>query len=97
MSVSRPHEAEAHAHPELGFVRKYIFSTDHKIIGIQFLFSTLIFLVIGGTAGLAGAHAARPGRTPSMPILGTLVARTAAATACRRSSTTCSSACTPRS
>jgi cytochrome c oxidase subunit 1 len=48
MSVSRPHEAEAHEHPEMGFVRKYIFSTDHKIIGIQFLFSTLIFLAIGG-------------------------------------------------
>src|SRR5215471_9468144 len=52
MSVSRPHEAEAHHHPEMGFVRKYIFSTDHKIIGIQFLFSTLIFLVIGGTLAL---------------------------------------------
>src|ERR687883_346610 len=48
MSVHLPHEAEAHEHPELGFVRKYIFSTDHKIIGIQFLFSTLIFLAIGG-------------------------------------------------
>src|SRR5579871_3022467 len=52
MSVSRPHEAEAHHHPEMGFVRKYIFSTDHKIIGIQFLFSTLIFLVIGGTLAM---------------------------------------------
>src|SRR5438445_2989578 len=52
MSVSRPHEAEAHQHPELSFVRKYIFSTDHKIIGIQFLFSTLIFLAIGGILAL---------------------------------------------
>jgi cytochrome c oxidase subunit 1 len=51
MSVSHPHEAAAH-HPELGFVRKYIFSTDHKIIGIQFLFSSLIFLVIGGLLAL---------------------------------------------
>jgi cytochrome c oxidase subunit 1 len=48
MSVSIPHEAEAHGHPELGFFRKYVFSTDHKIIGIQFLFSTLIFLGLGG-------------------------------------------------
>src|SRR5207237_8712773 len=48
MSVSLPHGAEAQKHPEMGFVRKYVFSTDHKIIGIQFLFSTLIFLVIGG-------------------------------------------------
>jgi len=48
MSVSLPHGAEAHPHPQLGFVRKYVFSTDHKIIGIQFLFSTLIFLALGG-------------------------------------------------
>jgi cytochrome c oxidase subunit 1 len=52
MSVSLPHEAEAHPHPELSFFRKYIFSTDHKIIGIQFLFSTLIFLAIGGTLAM---------------------------------------------
>src|SRR5215510_14412029 len=41
-----------HAHPELGFVRKYIFSTDHKIIGIQFLISAVIFLMIGGILAL---------------------------------------------
>lgn len=52
MSVSLPHEAGAHHHPEMGFVRKYIFSTDHKIIGIQFLFSTLIFLLLGGLLAL---------------------------------------------
>jgi cytochrome c oxidase subunit 1 len=53
MSVSKPHETEAHPHhPEMGFIRKYIFSTDHKIIGIQFLFSTLIFLFIGGFLAL---------------------------------------------
>src|SRR5438132_5563300 len=52
MSVGLPPEAEAHKHPEMGFVRKYVFSTDHKIIGIQFLFSTLIFLVIGGTLAM---------------------------------------------
>ncbi len=47
MSVG--HSPEIHvAHPELGFVRKYLFSTDHKIIGIQFLFSAVIFMAIGG-------------------------------------------------
>jgi cytochrome c oxidase subunit 1 len=30
------------------FIRKYIFSTDHKIIGIQFLVMSLFFLLIGG-------------------------------------------------
>jgi cytochrome c oxidase subunit I len=52
MSVSHSHPAEAHAHPELGFLRKYIFSEDHKVIGIQFLFSGLIFLFIGGALAL---------------------------------------------
>jgi len=39
--------AAADAH-ELSFVRKYIFSTDHKIIGIQFLLMSLLFLFVGG-------------------------------------------------
>jgi cytochrome c oxidase subunit 1 len=51
MSVGHSHSAEAHAHPELSFLRKYIFSEDHKIIGIQFLFTGLLFLLVGG--GLA--------------------------------------------
>jgi cytochrome c oxidase subunit 1 len=51
MSV-QPHTTEAHAHHELSFLRKYIFSEDHKIIGIQFLFSGLIFLIIGGLLAL---------------------------------------------
>src|SRR6516225_4249361 len=69
MSSSQPHAAEVHAHPEMGFVRKYIFSTDHKIIGIQFLFSTLIFLVIGGTlAMLVRAQLGWP--HAELPIIG---------------------------
>jgi cytochrome c oxidase subunit 1 len=35
-------------HHELGFVRTYIFSTDHKMIGRQFLFMGLLMLIIGG-------------------------------------------------
>jgi len=34
-------------HP-LPFWRKYVFSTDHKMIGIQFLFTSLFFLLVGG-------------------------------------------------
>jgi cytochrome c oxidase subunit I len=42
-------DAHGHAeHHELGFLKKYIFSADHKIIGIQFLFMGLFFMVIGG-------------------------------------------------
>ena len=44
-----PQEAHAHVHhDDRSFIRKYIFSTDHKIIGIQFLFMSLFFLIIGG-------------------------------------------------
>ena len=35
------------------FITRYIFSRDHKVIGIQFLFSTLIWLLIGGLLALA--------------------------------------------
>lgn len=41
---------EAHAH--LGFVRTYIFSTDHKMIGRQFLFLGLFMLILGGTMAM---------------------------------------------
>src|SRR5213595_3146000 len=34
------------------FIRKYIFSTDHKIIGIQFLLMSLVFLFVGGTLAM---------------------------------------------
>src|ERR1043165_8424847 len=40
--------AHSHTHHELSFLRKYIFSEDHKIIGIQFLFTSIIFLGLGG-------------------------------------------------
>jgi cytochrome c oxidase subunit 1 len=38
--------ADAH-HEELGFWRKYIFSTDHKVIGIQYALTGLTFLLFG--------------------------------------------------
>ncbi|REK31479.1 MAG: cytochrome c oxidase subunit I [Planctomycetota bacterium] len=40
-------------HSEPGFISKYVFSLDHKIIGLQFLFSTLIWFLIGGLLALA--------------------------------------------
>ena len=36
----------------MSFWRKYIFSTDHKIIGIQFLFVSLFFLLVGGVLAM---------------------------------------------
>ena len=43
--------AEVHADTR-SFVRKYVFSTDHKIIGIQFLIMSLIFLLLGGVLAM---------------------------------------------
>ncbi|MCY3704986.1 MAG: cbb3-type cytochrome c oxidase subunit I, partial [Gammaproteobacteria bacterium] len=40
-------DAHAHAH-EMPWIRRYVFSTDHKIIAIQFLLMSLFFLVVGG-------------------------------------------------
>jgi cytochrome c oxidase subunit 1 len=42
--------APAHVHEEhheLGFWRKYVFSTDHKTIGIQYALTALVFLFFG--------------------------------------------------
>ena len=40
------HEAQGH-HQPLGFIRTYIFSLDHKMIGRQFLFQGLFMIVVG--------------------------------------------------
>src|SRR5437867_6062393 len=41
-----------HAHPQLGFWRKYVFSTDHKIIGIQYMITAMAMAVVGGTLSM---------------------------------------------
>src|SRR6516225_5768393 len=45
-ALTHPHVQEAH-HEEAGFWSKYIFSTDHKIIGIQYGLTALCFLFFG--------------------------------------------------
>jgi cytochrome c oxidase subunit 1 len=40
------------AHVEHGFVRTYMFSTDHKMIGRQYLFYGLFMMIIGGLLAL---------------------------------------------
>src|SRR5437588_157583 len=72
-------DAQEHAHAhEMGFLKKYIFSGDHKIIGIQFLFVGLMFFVVGGLlAMLVRWQLAWPSAslTPGhpVPILGKLL------------------------
>ena len=60
------HDEHAHA---AGFLRTYVFSLDHKIIGLQFLFSTLIWFLVGGFLALGIRwQLAFPWRP--MPLLG---------------------------
>jgi len=41
--------ARAAHEPELGFWQKYVFSQDHKVIGIQYCITALLFLLFGFT------------------------------------------------
>jgi len=47
VAATPAHAAEIH-HGDLGFWRTYIFSTDHKMIGRQFLFLGLFMMILGG-------------------------------------------------
>ncbi len=51
VAADAAHAVHAH-HEELGFLRTYVFSTDHKMIGRQFLFLGLLMLLIGGTLAM---------------------------------------------
>jgi len=43
-----------HIHPEpTSFIRKYVFSTDHKVIAKQFVWAGLLFLAFGGLLAMA--------------------------------------------
>ena len=62
------HESHDHHHEE-SFVRKYLFSLDHKMIGKQFLiFSLIMFMIGGGLAMLFRWQLAWPDKP--LPIIG---------------------------
>ncbi|MBN1204761.1 MAG: cbb3-type cytochrome c oxidase subunit I [Myxococcaceae bacterium] len=51
MSASAPAGTDSsapHGHPEEGFFRKYLWSTDHKIIAMQYLLTGMAMALIGG-------------------------------------------------
>ena len=64
------HSHGGHAHGS--FWTTYVFSKDHKVIGIQFLFSTLIWFFIGGLLAL-GVRWQLAYPWSDMPILGKLL------------------------
>ena len=76
--------AEQHIHPEpTSFVRRYVFSTDHKVIAKQFLWYGLFFLAVGGTlAMMIRWQSAIPGT--AFPVLGELALAREPAAPCRR-------------
>jgi cytochrome c oxidase subunit 1 len=61
-----------HRHPApTGFIRKYIFSVDHKVIGIQYIMLALAAVAVGMTMSLLmRLNLSWPGT--SWPILETL-------------------------
>src|SRR5438445_7084693 len=72
-SLETHHDPHAHAaeheHHELGWWRKYVFSTDHKVIGIQYGFTGLIFLFFGfSLMMLMRWQLAYPGK--ALPVIG---------------------------
>jgi cytochrome c oxidase subunit 1 len=68
-----PHtEAHDSHHHELGFLQKYVFSTDHKIIGIQYGVTALLFLLFGlGLMTMMRWSIAYPNQP--MPLVGGLL------------------------
>jgi cytochrome c oxidase subunit I len=62
-----------HIHPEpTSFLKKHVFSTDHKVIAKQFLWSGLLFLAFGGAlAMLIRWQWAFPGEP--VPVVGSLL------------------------
>src|SRR5436305_6100755 len=66
------HHDEVHRHPApTGFIRKYIFSVDHKVIGIQYIMLALTAVVVGMVMSvLMRMNLSWPGT--NWPILGTL-------------------------
>mgnify|MGYP003290184893 CR=1 FL=1 len=46
------HEAVHRHEPPTSFIRKYIFSLDHKVIGIQYAITGLLFLLVAAGAGI---------------------------------------------
>ena len=72
---SHGHEA-THGHSSTSeFISTYVFSRDHKIIGLQFLFSTLLWFFIGGLLAL-GIRWQLAYPWSNVPVLGSMLFKT---------------------
>src|SRR6185503_898132 len=45
---SAAHAADAHAHAPQAFIWKYVFSKDHKVIGIQYYVTAMVMALVAG-------------------------------------------------
>lgn len=58
----------AHAHAPRSFLRRWVFSTDHKVIGLQYLFTAMFMALVGGAlSALIRYQLAWPERTVVSP------------------------------
>ena len=63
--------ASVHAHAPQGFIRRYIFSLDHKVIGLQYFFLALTAVFVGMFLSLLmRIHLIWP--TAVLPLIGTI-------------------------
>ena len=48
--AAQPHDHghDAHGHHDEGFIKKYLWSTDHKMIAMQYMFTGMFMALIGG-------------------------------------------------
>jgi len=76
MATTTADHAHGHAHEGSGgvghFLSTYVFSLDHKIIGLQFLFSTLLWFLIGGLLAL-GIRWQLAWPWEDMPVIGRML------------------------
>ncbi|PQO27747.1 cbb3-type cytochrome c oxidase subunit I [Blastopirellula marina] len=69
------HATHAHSSSEFGvgeFITTYVFSRDHKVIGIQFLFSTLLWFLVGGLLAI-GIRWQLAWPWSDMPVIGPML------------------------
>lgn len=60
---------DAHGHHDPGWFKKYIWTYDHKMIGLQYLWTALFFLFVGGALALGVRYQlAYPGA--QVPLIG---------------------------
>lgn len=76
ITVGSHGHADAHGHGAQmsvsQFISTYVFSKDHKIIGLQFLFSTLLWFLVGGLLAL-GIRWQLAWPWSNMPIIGQML------------------------